>query len=164
MKQACYANVNLNTLEETNHLMSRVINTNAPSKIRSHCRRTIAEILRRLSRKRDVDGETKDMAAAIVYLLREIDRSVGQTVKAWEKRDYWMKAERFQRKWEWAREAAANFEDIIRNDAWDLLPELLASLSHQVADVDVKRMTRKASVWRGAHQKLLDEPPAPLPW
>ncbi len=144
--------------------MSRVINTNSPGKIRNRCRRTIAEILRRLSRKSDIDAETKDMAAAIVYLLREIDRSVRQTVEAWEKRDYWMKAERFQREWEWAREAAANFEDIIRNDAWDLLPELLAALSPHVADVEVKKMTRKPSVWRGAHKKLLDDPPAPLPW
>lgn len=144
--------------------MSRVINTNSPGKIRNHCRRTIAEILRRLSRKSNIDAETKDMAAAIVYLLREIDRSVRQTIEAWEKRDYWMKAERFQREWEWAREAAANFEDVIRNDAWDLLPELLANLSGHIADVDVKKMTRKPSVWRGAHQKLLDEPPAPLPW
>lgn len=144
--------------------MSRVINTNSPNKVRNQARRTIAEILRLLSRKPQIDGESKDMAAITVYLLREIDESVKQTVEAWEKRGYWMKAERFLRDWEWPSEAAANLEDIIRNDAWDLLPELLAELFPQFSDIQIKKITRSPAMWRGAHARLLQEPPAPLPW
>lgn len=144
--------------------MSRVINTNSPNKVRNQARRTIAEILRLLSRKPQIDDESKDMAAIVVYLLREIDDSVKQTVEAWEKRGYWMKAERFLRDWEWPREAAANLEDIIRNDAWDLLPELLAELFPQFSDIQIKKITRSPAMWRGAHARLLQEPPAPLPW
>ncbi len=144
--------------------MSRVINTNNPTNVRNHCRRTIAEVLRRLSQKPEIDAEAKDMAATIVYMLREINSSVEQTVSAWEKRDYWMKAERFGREWEWAREAESNFDDVIRNDAWDLLPRLLADLFPMFTDVQVKRMTRSASAWKGAYKKLLTEPPATSPW
>lgn len=137
--------------------MSRVINTNSPTKVRNYCRRTIAELLRRLSKKERVDAEAKDMAATIVFMLVEIDRSVEQTVSAWEKRDYWMKAERFLRDWEWVKEAAANFDDVIRNEAWELLPELMADLFPRMADVQVKKMTRSPAVWRGAYQRLLEE-------
>ncbi len=144
--------------------MSRVINTNSPDKVRSQARRTIAEILRLLSRKPDVDDEAKDMAAIIVYLLREIDASVKQTVDAWEKRGYWMKAERFLRDWEWPREDAANLEDVIRNDAWDLLPQLLGELLARFDDIQIKKITRSPATWRGARARLLEEPPAPLPW
>ncbi|MCP4424050.1 MAG: hypothetical protein GY803_06140, partial [Chloroflexi bacterium] len=115
--------------------MSRVINVNNPTKIRNQHRRTIAEILRRLSQKPEIDAEAKDMAAMLVYLLREIKSGVEQSVTAWEKRGYWMKAERFLRQWEWTAESAANIEDVVRNNAFDLLPELLADLFAQFADV-----------------------------
>jgi hypothetical protein len=144
--------------------MSRVINTNSPTKVRNQARRTIAEILRLLSTKSQLDDESKDMAAMMVFLLREIDASVQQTVDAWEKRGYWLKAERFLRDWEWPREDAANLEDVIRNDAWDLLPQLLAGLFTRFGDIQIKKITRSPSDWRGARARLLQEPPAPLPW
>jgi hypothetical protein len=144
--------------------MSRVINTNSPTKIRNQHRRTIAEILRRLSQKPEIDAEARDMTAMLVYLLREIQAGVEQTVTAWEKRDYWMKAERFLRDWEWTAVTAANIEDVIRNNAWDLLPELLADLFGRFTDIQIKSMTRKPDTWRGAYRKLLAEPPRELPY
>ena len=144
--------------------MSRIINVDNPSKTRNRNRRTIAEILRRLSEKQDVDDETKDMLAVIVYSLREINEGVEQSARAWEKRDYWMKAERFLREWSWTAEMAANIEDVIRNEAWDLLPELIADLFPRFADIQVKTMTRDPDVWRGAFRQLLSEPPGKSPW
>ena len=144
--------------------MGRVINPENPGKIRNHHRRSIAEILRRLSQKEGVDDEAKDLAAIIVFLLEEIHQSVFQTVEAWEKRGYWMKAERFQREWEWTKETAANFDDVIRHEAWDLLPALMVDLFPRFADIQVKSMTRKPSLWRNAHQKLLERPPLPAPY
>lgn len=144
--------------------MSRIINVNNPTKIRNRNRRSIAEILRRVGQKPAIDAEAKDMAATLVYLLREINEGVETTVTAWEKRDYWMKAERFMRDWEWAKETAVNIEDIIRHDAWDLLPELLADLFPRFADIQIKTMTRKADVWRGNYKRLMEEDPSELPW
>ncbi|HSH01769.1 MAG TPA: hypothetical protein VLL52_04560 [Anaerolineae bacterium] len=144
--------------------MSRVININNPTKIRNQNRRTIAEILRHLLSKGEVDAETKDMAACITFCLHEIDKGLHQTVAAWEKRGYWMKAERFLRDWQWVSETAANFDDVIRADAWDLLPELLADLFPRFTDIQVKNMTRPASTWQGQHKLLLSSPPIESPW
>ena len=144
--------------------MSRVINVDNPAKKRNANRRTIAELLRRLSQKPRIDEDAKDMSAAIVFALRDIYEGVEQTVVAWEKRDYWMKAERFLREWEWTGEMAANVEDVIRNEAWDLLPGLLAELFPRFADVQIKKMTRKPDTWAGAYQLLLSQPPAGPPW
>ncbi len=144
--------------------MSRVINIDNPAKRRSANQRTIAELLRRLSQTTSLDGEVKDMAATIVFSLQEISAGVEQTVTAWEKRDYWMKAERFLREWEWAGEMAANLEDVIRNDAWDLLPGLLAELFPRYTDMQIKTMTRKRDVWEGAYRKLKAQPPSESPW
>ena len=144
--------------------MSRVININNPTKRRNYNRRTIAELLRRLSKKPRIDDDAKDMISTIVFALRDISTGVEQTAAAWEKRDYWMKAERFVRQWEWAVEAAANIEDVIRNDAWDLMPELLADLFPRFADIQVKSMTRKPDVWQGAYGRLIAESPSEMPW
>ena len=106
--------------------MSRIVNAENPSTIRNRHLRSIAEMLRRLSQKSEFDDEAKDMASMIVLLLHEIEAGVQKTMIAWEKRDYWIKAERFSRDWEWVKFTAADWEDVIRNDAWDLLPDLMA--------------------------------------
>lgn len=139
--------------------MSRVINTNSPAKRRNRSRRMIAELLRLMSQKPQIDDDAKDMSAMIVFELRSIQEGVEQTITAWEKRDYWMKAERFLRQWDWVTKLAANIEDVVRNDAWDLLPELMGDLFPRFADVQIKKMTRKPSEWQGAYQRLLAEPP-----
>lgn len=144
--------------------MSRIINVNDPTKIRNRNRRSIAEILRHLSQKPDIDTEAKDMVATLVYLLREISEGVEKSAAAWEKRDYWMKAERFMRDWEWTKETAVNIEDVIRHDAWDLLPELMADLFPQFIDIQLKTMTRKSDLWHGNYKRLLEEDPSELPW
>ncbi|KAA3656513.1 MAG: hypothetical protein DWQ04_30865 [Chloroflexi bacterium] len=144
--------------------MSRIVNANNPTTIRNRNRRSIAEILRHLSQKSAIDDEAKDMAATIVFLLREIDEGVESSARAWEKRDYWLKAERFLREWIWVKETAFNFEDVIRNDALDLLPELMADLFPKFIDIQLKTMTRKPTLWQGAYQRLMDLPPSKMPW
>lgn len=135
--------------------MSRVINTNSPGKIRSQHRRTIAEILRHLMFKRGLDEETKDMAAALVFSLRAIDDTVEQTVEAWEKRNYYIKADRFRLQWEWAGPAADRLEDIVRADAWERLPVELAALAPRFADARILKMTRKPETWESSYQLLM---------
>lgn len=144
--------------------MGRVINTNNPGKLRNRNRRTIAELLRRLGEKQKIDREAKDMAAAIVIALVEIGDGVQQTAEAWEKRDYWMKAERFLRDWAWAKEAAANLDDVIRHEAWDLLPGLLIELFPYFSDVKINRYTRKADEWQGKYDQLLQQEPLAQPF
>lgn len=143
--------------------MGRVINTNSPTKIRNYNRRTIAELLQRMGRKSELDEESKDMAATIVYALRELYETADTAAKAWEKRGYWMKAERFLRQWEWTKDAAANLEDVIREEAWDLLPQLLMEIFPHFTDIEVKSLTRKADTWQGAYSRLLQDPPRNLP-
>lgn len=137
--------------------MSRVINPNPPGTTRNHHMRTAAEMLRRLAAKPAVDTETKDMAAAMVFLFREVHAGVDTSALAWEKRDYWLKADRFRLEWEWAEQAAADLEDVIRNGAWDLLPRLLAELFPRLAGIKIKKLTRKPEVWQGAYARLMGE-------
>ncbi len=137
--------------------MSRVINPIAPGKTRGQHMRTLAELLRRLASKPSIDEEAKDMAAAMVFLLRDIDDGIDVSTLAWEKQDYWLKADRFRIDWEWAGQAAVDIEDLIRNEAWDLLPRLMMELFPRFASIRIKRLTRKPELWRGAYGQLMTE-------
>ncbi len=144
--------------------MSRVINTNSPTKIRNQNRRLIAEMMQRLGKKQEVDAEAKDMTAAIVFSLRAIYETCESAAKAWEKRDYWIKAERFLRDWRWTQTMAANIEDVIREDAWELIPQLLMELFPKFSDIQVKTLTKKPIEWQGAYKRLMDQEPNVMPY
>ena len=137
--------------------MARVINTNSPGKQRSTLRRTVAEILRHLMLKREIDTEAKDMVAALVFSLRGIDDSVKTTLDAWEKRNYFLKADRFRIEWEWARPAAEALADLIVNEKWERLPGELAKLAPHFSDIRIAKMTRAPSVWHSSYELLLRE-------
>ncbi|MGD2144053.1 MAG: hypothetical protein PVF54_06205 [Anaerolineae bacterium] len=135
--------------------MGRIIYTETPGKARHHYRRSIAEMLRRLSRKQRVDEEAKEQAALIVLCLQGMADTVDRTVSAWEKRDYWMKAERFSREWEWLDPMADQLGTLILAEQWHLLPAFLARLAPYFSDISVRRLTRKPDLWRGAYEKLM---------
>ena len=137
--------------------MSRIISTERPGKIRNQHRRTVAEALRRLSQKPQLDNEAKDLAALIVFSLHGIADTVDQTIDAWEKRDYWMKAERFREQWRWLEPITDELSAVIYEGKWDQLPAILAQLMSHFADIKIKQMTRKPTLWRGAYEKFMQE-------
>ena len=136
--------------------MSRVISTESPGKLRNQHRRTIAEAMRRLSQKKQLDDEAKDLAAIIVFSLHGITDTVEQTITAWEKRNYYMKAERFRTEWRWLESATDDLSAVIFEGSWDQLPGALARMAPHFADIRVKQLTRKPVLWKGAYSKFLE--------
>ncbi|MFO7918030.1 MAG: hypothetical protein R6V13_08130 [Anaerolineae bacterium] len=141
--------------------MARVINVRNPGKLRHRARRTIAEILRRLMSKPALDTQARDMAATVVFCLRDIAKTTEATTTAWEKRNYFLKADRFRLQWEWVIPTAENLSDLIIKGRWECLPRELAELAPHFSDIRVARMTRDPSTWQGNYRRLLaqhDEP------
>lgn len=137
--------------------MGRVIHTASTGKQRNQLRRTIAEILRRLSQKTSVDDETKDMVATIVFCLRGIDDGIDSSARAWEKRDYWMKAEGLRKEWLWVSSHVDSLTDMMHSDNWDDLPMMLVKLLPYFSDINIAKFTRNPDVWEGAYDQLMDE-------
>ncbi len=139
--------------------MSRVINTDSTGKKRNQLMRTSAELLRRLSQKTTVDDEVADMVAQLVFCLREIDDGIDQSARAWEKRDYWMKAEEFRQRWHWVGDMADQLQVLVFDDEWDRLPEMLIKILPYFSDIKVNKFMRKDGSWDGFYQRLLQEKP-----
>jgi len=138
--------------------MSRVVTVDGVGAQRQRLRRTIAEALRHLMAKRELDGEARDLAALIVFSLREIDRGIEQTAAAWEKRDYYIKADHFLHQWLWVAPAADELEKILRAGAWERLPAALGGMLSHFSDITINRMVRSEKLWRGCYERLLSSP------
>jgi hypothetical protein len=139
--------------------MSRVINPDSTGKQRNQLMRTAAEILRRLSQKSDIDAEVKDMVATLVFCFREIDEGIDQSAAAWEKRDYWVKAEEFRQRWSWAGDMADQLKNLIYTESWQNMPQIMVKLLPRVSDIKITKMTRKESEWQGNYDRLMREKP-----
>ncbi len=135
--------------------MSRIIATESVGQQRHRLRRTIAEALRRLATKPAFDQESLDLAALIVFSLRRLEDGVEQTATAWEKRDYWLKADRFQREWEWIDESAYALETALLLGQQDQVPDILITLFPRFGDITIARYTRSTELWEGCYQRLL---------
>lgn len=141
--------------------MSRITYADGtPTQKRNGLRRAIAEILRRLGSKSALDDESKDMLAFIAVALREIADGVDQSASAWEKRDYYLKADQFRREWEWVGLAADRLRAALREERWnDVLAEL-AQLAPRFADIKVNQFTKPATLWQGCYARIVKASPS----
>jgi len=137
--------------------VSRLINVMNPSTERNQLRRTVAEALRHLMSKKKLDDESKDLTALIVYSLRGIAQGVDQSAQAWEKRDYFVKADKFRLEWAWAEKYANRLEMILRGQLWSELPLALAELAPKFSDITINKFQRSEAMWQGRYKQLMTE-------
>lgn len=96
-----------------------------------------------------------DLVAFIVLALERIGESVNQSAQAWEKRDYWLKADQFRMEWAWAeRSYKALYPAVLAQDWTEIVPEL-AKLAQPLGKVKVSANHRLGEPWIGAWQALV---------
>ena len=141
--------------------MSRIIDTGqTPAKRRHAHRRSCAEVLRLLAKRRladHFDREAKDMVAFLVFNLHGIYRTIDESAQAWDEKNYWKKAEALRERWRWSQTAARELEDLVLADDWPAVPPRLIALTERFQDVTVRSITRNADWWCGALRALKRE-------
>jgi hypothetical protein len=137
--------------------MGRIINPDSAGKLRNQHMRTVAEIVRHLSQKQTIDDETKDMVATLIYCFREIDEGIEVSAEAWEKRDYWVKADELRQRWNWPGRLADDLLALVLAEGWNDLPARLVKIIPYVNDIKVTKLTRKPDEWLGNYARLLRE-------
>jgi hypothetical protein len=64
-------------------------------------------MLREYSRTNGSQKDIQELSELLIAGLQEIQKSVNRTAAAWEKRDYWLKADAFRRQWCWVEDMLA---------------------------------------------------------
>ncbi len=134
--------------------MSRVINPDSVGKERTRLTKSIVLCIRELAKQSDVTAETKDQAAYIALALQAIADGIDVSVAAWEKRDYWVKADKFRMEWMWAGQTAAKMKTAVLTDDWATIAMLMPQIAQRFNKIEVSDNHRLGKPWASAYQLL----------
>ena len=137
--------------------MSRIIKLDNIGTERKRLVRAIVISLRELSRQSDESDLTRDLLAFITFCLLTLAKGVETTVAPWEKRGYWVKADRFRLEWEWTGRAGEKLQDFLLQDQWEEIPALLAEVSQHFSKEKVSEKHRLGTPWVGTWDRLQDK-------
>lgn len=116
--------------------------------------RGIVLALRELMRQAEPDAHTRDMAAFIALALEAIWATIDSSVVAWEKRGYWIKADRFRMEWMWSEQLGKNMRQAVLAEDWGKIAQLSAQVAVRLSDVKLPQRHRLGTPWVGAWQRL----------
>lgn len=136
------------------NILSRVINPNTPGKERNRLKRATALALREMMKSPEPNETTRDMAAFVALSLEGISETVETTVTAWEKRDYWVKADRFRLEWSWAGLLGKQMRQAVLEEDWGQITQVAVQVAQAVSDVSISERHRMGTPWVGAWKKL----------
>jgi hypothetical protein len=134
--------------------MSRVINPESAGKDRTRLTKAIVLAIRELAKQTDINKEAHDMAAFIAIALQSIAEGIDISVAAWEKRDYWVKADRFRMEWAWAGPSSAKMKTAVLEGDWAGVAMLSAQIAGKLGKVKVSDNHRMGQPWTGAFRQL----------
>jgi len=134
--------------------LSRVINPDSVGKERTRLTKSIVLCIRELAKQSDVTAETKDQAAYIALALQAIADGIDVSVAAWEKRDYWVKADKFRMEWMWAGQTAAKMKTAVLTDDWATIAMLMPQIAQRFNKIEVSDNHRLGKPWTSAYQLL----------
>jgi len=134
--------------------VARIINTDSAGKIRGQLTKAIVVALRRLSQQQDFGEDARDLAAFIALSLATIHASIDPSVTAWEKRGYWVKADRFRMEWAWTETVGDRLARAILDEDGGTVAQLSAQILQRLKAVRVSPNARLGTPWTGAYQRL----------
>jgi hypothetical protein len=134
--------------------MSRIINPESAGKERTQLTKAIVLAVRELAQQTDVTSDAKDLAAFLALALRSISEGIDVSVAAWEKRGYWVKADRFRMEWLWTGQYADKLKTALLSDDWGAIAMLLPQIAQKFSKIEVSKNHRLGKPWVGSYGRL----------
>ncbi len=139
--------------------MSRIINPNSAGKERTKMTRALALAVRELaktdpSRNKGQLNEARDLAAFIALTLEVVAETIEPSVAAWEKRNYWVKADKFRMEWAWAGKLAKEMREATLAEDWMSVAPIAMQVAMKLQKIKISDKHRMGRPWQGSWQKL----------
>ena len=134
--------------------MSRIIDPDSAGKERTRLTKAIVLAVRELAQQTEPCVESRDLAAFIALALEIVAETIDISVAAWEKRDYWVKADRFRMDWAWAGQLAEKMRRAVQADDWNTEAEVAALTAQKLNKITVPAGNRLGKPWVGAWDEL----------
>jgi hypothetical protein len=132
--------------------VTRIIATSTPGKERAQLSKAIVITIREFMRQKEPGKSTHDMVAFIILALNEIAEGIEKSVAAWEKRGYWVKADKYRMEWQWTGLIAEKLKKSFERNDWGNIASILVEIMGQFEDIKVSDRHRMGKPWVGAHK------------
>ena len=131
-------------------VLSRVIRPQSAARMRSKLVQALA-LAFAADQQPDVgQSERRDILAYVLKVLDEISTSVTATSTAWEKRGYWVKADRFMGEWSWVRTARERLMLALEKSELQASSVVAPELAQRLSEVKIPTRVRQTKPWTGA--------------
>jgi hypothetical protein len=140
-----------------NHLeanLSRVIQINGVGKERNRLTRATVLALRELAQQSEPNSKSRDLVAFMIITLEQINQTVEDSVLAWEKRGYWIKADRYRLDWSWTLKISKDLRQALLGEDWEKVAQSCVDLASKLNSVKLPKRLSIGTPWDGAWEKL----------
>ena len=134
--------------------MGRLINSESAGKDRTRLTKTVVIAIRELLRQKEAGDLSLDLIACILMSLDRINDTRDASVEAWEKRGYWLKADRFRMEWQWAGIMADRMRPLVLSENYGELIPIMVEILQALDSVKVSENHRLGTPWTGAWTEL----------
>jgi hypothetical protein len=134
--------------------LSRIISTEGGTKERTRLSKAVVKAIRILAQQEKPEDESRDLAAFIAIACEEMYKSVEVSVLAWEKKDYWVKADRFRMEWEWCNRASTAMSKAVLTDDWGTVASTSGLIAQKLMKIQLAPGARVGTPWVGAFKQL----------
>jgi hypothetical protein len=105
-------------------------------------------------RQPEPNDVTRDLAAFIALALESVAETIDSSVGAWEKRGYWIKADRFRMEWAWTEKYSKSMRKAVNEDDWSAVAMTAVQVTEKLKNVHVPQRHRLGTPWVGAWERL----------
>jgi hypothetical protein len=133
--------------------VTQIKNPSTPGKERAHLSKAIVIAIREFMRQQEPDRTTNDLVAFVILALRKIADGIDKSVAAWEKRGYWVKADKYRMDWEWASRYTGKLDRAFRDADWGAVATLCVEIMGRFDNIKVSDRHRMGKPWEGAYKE-----------
>ena len=135
--------------------MVRIVKTGSAGKDRQLLEKGIVLAIRELAKQAGMDETTRDLLAYIALSLNSIGETIDESVAAWEKRGYWVKADRYRMEWTWTGQFGEGMKQAIIDENWAEVARLTGQVTQKLSSVKVSQRNRMGTPWVNSYKKLI---------
>ena len=137
--------------------MGRYINNETGGKERNRLTKAIVISIRELMKQKETDHTSRDLAAFIAIALLQVHATIDESVAAWEKKDYWVKADRYRLEWDWTVSMGNKMKQAVLKEDWASIALISVQVAQKLNSIKVSDKHRLGTPWVGAWVLLKEQ-------
>jgi hypothetical protein len=135
--------------------LGRLIKTGTAGKDRVLLEKGIVVAIRELARQPGMNETTRDLLAYIALSLISIGETIDESVAAWEKRGYWVKADRYRLEWAWTIRLGEEMKSAVADEKWLEAAQIIGQVTEKLSMVKIAEKNRLGTPWIGSYLRLI---------